>query len=74
MGANTAVLDACDLAQHIIQGIGDGRETSAILRAYEEQMIPRGRTKVLESRADAESDSNFDVSGGRLERMKGEQR
>ncbi len=69
MGANTSLLDACELATAIIDGVKHSKTADEVLRPYEERMIPRGRTKVLESREVAESDSNFDVSGGRLEKV-----
>ena len=70
MGANTALLDVCDLAKAIIFGSKDWSNIDALLREYEKTMVPRGRTKVLESREIAESDESFDVSGGRLEELK----
>lgn len=70
MGANTALLDVCDLAKTIISGAKDWRNIDVFLREYEKKMVPRGRTKVLESREIAESDESFDVSGGRLEQFK----
>lgn len=70
MGANTALLDVCDLAKTIISGTQDWSNIDSLLRDYEKTMIPRGRTKVLESREIAESDASFDVSGGRLDESK----
>lgn len=70
MGANTALLDVCDLAEAIVAGAEDWSNIDVRLREYEKKMIPRGRTKVLESRGIAESDESFDVSGGRLEQFK----
>ena len=67
MGANTALLDTCELAKAIINGIRDESDVEQVLRSYEDIMIPRGRRKVLESRETAESKESFDVSGGRLE-------
>jgi hypothetical protein len=69
MGANTALLDVCDLAEGIIDGIEASNSVNEVLRMYEKCMIPRGRRKVLESRATAESESNFDISGGRLDKQ-----
>lgn len=70
MGANTAIMDVCDLARGIIEGIRIGQELNWVLKAYESKMIPRGRMKVLESRATGESDDAFEVSGGRLQRAR----
>jgi 2-polyprenyl-6-methoxyphenol hydroxylase-like FAD-dependent oxidoreductase len=70
MGANTALLDVCDLANAIISGANEWRNIDVLLREYENKMVPRGRTKVLESREIAESDESFDVSGGRLAQFK----
>jgi 2-polyprenyl-6-methoxyphenol hydroxylase-like FAD-dependent oxidoreductase len=70
MGANTALLDVCDLAKAIISGAKDWSNIDTLLREYEKTMVPRGRTKVLESREIAESDESFDVSGGRLGEVK----
>jgi hypothetical protein len=68
MGANTAILDVCDLAEGIIHGVENKGDLSWILKSYEGKMIPRGIAKVLESRATGESDDAFEVSGGRLRR------
>ena len=70
MGANTALLDTCELAEAISTAIKNGSDIDQTLRAYEENMIPRGRKKVLESREIAESEESFDVSGGRLDALK----
>ena len=67
MGANTAILDACDLGQSLIQGIKAGEDLQWILQAYEEKMIPRGIEKVLASRATGESADSAEVAGGRLQ-------
>ena len=66
MGANTALTDACALARGIVKGIKDGREIDDMLRTYEKNMIPNGRSKVLASRETAESTESSDVSGGRV--------
>lgn len=66
MGANTALLDVCDLANAIIAAAKDWSKIDVLLREYEKTMVPRGRTIVLESREIAESEKSFDVSGGRL--------
>ena len=70
MGANTALLDACDLAKAILGGLKEESYIEHVLRSYEADMIPRGRQKVLESREIAESQESFDVSGGRLGQFK----
>ena len=65
MGANTAILDACDLGMALTAGMRDGRDLQWIMKTYEEKMIPRGRTKVLESRATGEStDTNHNALSG----------
>ena len=66
MGANTAILDACDLGKALTAGIRNGQDMQWILKSYEEKMIPRGRTKVLESRATGESMDASELAGGRL--------
>ncbi|KEF61053.1 uncharacterized protein A1O9_02618 [Exophiala aquamarina CBS 119918] len=68
MGANTAILDVCDLAEGIIHGIESGDDLSWMLKSYETTMIPRGRSKVLESRATGDSADALEVAGGRLQR------
>lgn len=73
MGANTALIDVCELAQVIIAAAKDKSDVEPQLRACEAKMIPRGRTKVLESRAITESDKSLDVSGGRLEQSKSDE-
>ena len=64
-GANTALRDACDLASAIAKASQTGGDMNLALREYERAIIPRGRAKVLESRADGEGE-NFNLSGGRL--------
>ncbi|KAG6353511.1 hypothetical protein INS49_005472 [Diaporthe citri] len=50
-GANTAIRDACELAELIIQA----HQEVGVLVPYEEVMLPRGRDIVLASRAAGES-------------------
>jgi 2-polyprenyl-6-methoxyphenol hydroxylase-like FAD-dependent oxidoreductase len=69
MGANTAFLDACDLGNGLIEGIRVSEDLQWVLQKYEEIMIPRGRQKVLESRATADSDDAYEVSGGRVKKQ-----
>ena len=66
MGANTALLDACDLGRAIIRGVQSREEVKAILKRYEKIMIPRGRGHVLDSRATAEGSDATELAGGRL--------
>lgn len=66
MGANTAIIDACDLGRAIIDGVKNSAPISSILKDYEHVAIDRGRQKVLESRQTAESGSGADMAGGRL--------
>jgi len=68
MGANTALRDACDLATVLGEVSRTGGDIRPALREYERATIPRGRAKVLESRADGEGE-NFELSGGRLGRL-----
>lgn len=70
MGANTALIASVDLAEAIIDGIKHENSIEDVLRPFEELMIPRGRSHVLESRAVAESDTQFDISGERLDAQK----
>ena len=66
MGANTALLDACDLGKGLIEGVKAGEDIEWVLQKYEEIMVPRGRQMVVESRATADSDDARELSGGRL--------
>ena len=66
MGANTALLDACDLGRGLTNGIKGREDLQWVLQKYEDVMVPRGRKKVLESRATADSDDAHEISGGRL--------
>ncbi|EXJ74309.1 uncharacterized protein A1O5_02605 [Cladophialophora psammophila CBS 110553] len=67
MGANTALLDACDLGEGLIKGIQEKEDLQWVLQLYEQIMIPRGRNKVLESRATADSDDAREIAGGRID-------
>lgn len=66
MGANTAILDACDLGVNLITGIRAEDDLHWVLQTYERAMIPRGRLKALESRETANSDDAQEISGGRV--------
>ncbi|KAJ9605987.1 hypothetical protein H2200_009836 [Cladophialophora chaetospira] len=66
MGANTALLDACNLGEGLTKGVQAKEDLQWVLQTYEEKMIPRGRQKVLESRATADSDDAHEISGGRI--------
>jgi len=50
-GANTALLDASDLAKLLIKAHTEGTDPSSIVGQYLATMIPRGREAVLSSRA-----------------------
>ena len=50
-GANTAILDACDLAKLLIASWEEKRDFSAVVKPYKQVMIPRGKENVLSSRA-----------------------
>lgn len=65
MGANTAILDACELGENLIKGIQTEEDLHWVLQTYERNMIPRGRLTVLESRDTANSDDAQEISGGR---------
>lgn len=54
-GANTAIRDACELAELIIQACQEDRTLDSVVRPYEDVMLPRGRDTVLASRAAGES-------------------
>lgn len=66
MGANTALLDSCDLGKALIDGIKTKAELEWVLKCYEDIMIPRGRAKVLESRATGAAETSEGLAGGRL--------
>ncbi len=66
MGANTAIVDACELGKGIIEGFAKKEKLVGVLRRYEEIMVPRGRQMVLESRATGESMDAKEVAGGRI--------
>ena len=65
VGANTAILDACDLSELIAQAIEeDGGSQSGIataLEKYHAQMSPRGRDAVLSSRSVGEETGGLPV-------------
>lgn len=68
MGANTGLLDACDLGEGLIKGVQTKDDLQWVLQVYEEKMIPRGRQKVLESRETGDSDDAHEISGGRIKK------
>jgi 2-polyprenyl-6-methoxyphenol hydroxylase-like FAD-dependent oxidoreductase len=70
MGANMAILDACDLGQGLIAGIKDSVGLEWVLKSYEDKIIARGREQVLASRATGESDDPLEISGGRLQKLR----
>ena len=48
MGANTAIVDACDLGELIIDVAGSGKDIASMISEYQTVMVPRGRERVLE--------------------------
>ena len=66
MGANTAIIDACELGKGLVDGVANGEDLVEVLRRYEEIMVPRGRQMVLESRATGESVDAKEIAGGRI--------
>ena len=65
MGANTALLDVCDLGKALIDGIKSKADLESVLKFYEDTMVPRGRKMVLESRATGEATASEELAGGR---------
>lgn len=49
-GANTAIMDACDLARLLIKSHQDNQDPASVLDAYHSVMLPRGQSNVLSSR------------------------
>ena len=66
MGANTAIIDACELGRGMIKAVRTGEDMLDMLRKYAEIMVPRGRANVLESRATGQSTDAREVAGGRI--------
>jgi 2-polyprenyl-6-methoxyphenol hydroxylase-like FAD-dependent oxidoreductase len=60
-GANTAIMDACDLGRLLIEAQTESRSFQSVIAPYVAKMIPRGREAVLSSRAagDADADDPF---------------
>lgn len=67
MGANTALLDTCDLAEAIIEGVRNQQSVDAVLSTYEKIMIPRGRDHVTMSHNVGEGFDAVALAGGRLD-------
>ncbi|MCJ1383825.1 hypothetical protein MMC17_006939 [Xylographa soralifera] len=57
-GANTAILDACDLARLLVKSWKEKRDPSGVLHSYHDLMIPRGKENVLSSRAAGEGEED----------------
>lgn len=57
-GANTAILDACDLGKLLIEAQKGSRPLDSVLAPYVAKMIPRGRETVLSSRAAGNADAD----------------
>ena len=55
-GCNTAIKDAVELAKLITEGSRNGQPTSEILQEYAQVSLPRGKERVLFSRAVADGD------------------
>lgn len=66
MGANTAIVDACDLGELIINVAESGKDIASMISEYQTVMVPRGRERVLESRVVGESGNPLEIAGGRL--------
>lgn len=66
MGANSALLDACNLGEGLLRGIEAREDLQWVLQKYEEVMIPRGRQRVLEARETGNSTDASQIAGGRL--------
>lgn len=49
-GANTAIIDACDLGKALIQAHRNGDDFASVVPAYNQIMCPKGRERVLASR------------------------
>ncbi|KAH6718395.1 hypothetical protein BKA61DRAFT_599561 [Leptodontidium sp. MPI-SDFR-AT-0119] len=58
-GANTAIRDACELSNLIIQAVKDNQPLNSVLRKYDEVMLPRGKEMVLSSRSAGEDLESF---------------
>lgn len=57
-GANTAILDACDLAKLLIEARAGAQEPMTVIMPYVAKMIPRGKEAVLASRAAGNADND----------------
>jgi 2-polyprenyl-6-methoxyphenol hydroxylase-like FAD-dependent oxidoreductase len=57
-GANTAILDACDLGKLLIEARAEARDLTSAIAPYNAKMIPRGKEAVLASRAAGDADSD----------------
>ena len=58
LGANTAMLDSCDMGRLLVKAKQDGRDFSSVVPAYKDIMVPRGRDAVLRSRESGVGDEN----------------
>lgn len=65
MGANSAIIDACDLGELLIDSTNSKRSLDDVLQNYEKIMIPRGRENVLASRAAGLSSAPESLTGER---------
>lgn len=57
-GANTAMLDACDLGRLLIEAQAESRDLASVVAPYVAKMVPRGRDAVLESRAAGKAEND----------------
>jgi 2-polyprenyl-6-methoxyphenol hydroxylase-like FAD-dependent oxidoreductase len=55
-GANTAILDACDLGGLLVEANKEGKDFAGVLPQYHELMVPRGQENIRSSHAAGEMD------------------
>ncbi|MCJ1475495.1 hypothetical protein MMC13_004158 [Lambiella insularis] len=65
-GANTAILDACDLGRALIRARDEKRDPASVLSPYQKVMLPRGRYNVLSSRATGDVRENVPQTWAKL--------
>ena len=57
-GANTAILDACDLGKLLIEARAEASDSTSVVAPFAAKMIPHGREAVLASRAAGNADGD----------------
>lgn len=57
-GANTAILDACDLGELLTGAFKEDRDLSSVVTEYNRRMVPRGQYNVRSSRAAGQGEGN----------------